>query len=125
MLRPCWSRTAAATSRGRCWARPSRRCINQLVTSILDAARAELLAARCCDLLEGGFSAAAYGRTQKRKGPTFVGPVSGGKPRAIDPIPTAPGGWGLRNPEPKGPGQRRISYLKWARRAVGGSGAEI
>jgi hypothetical protein len=22
------------------------------------------------------------------------------------PIPTAPGGWGLRNPEPKGPGQR-------------------
>src|SRR4051812_28465163 len=23
-----------------------------------------------------------------------------------DPILTAPGGWGLRNPEPKGPGQR-------------------
>src|SRR5438874_2227103 len=23
-----------------------------------------------------------------------------------DPIPTTPGGWGLRNPEPKGPGQR-------------------
>ena len=26
-----------------------------------------------------------------------------------DPILTAPGGWGLRNPEPKGPGQRRIT----------------
>ncbi len=22
------------------------------------------------------------------------------------PVPTTPGGWGLRNPEPKGPGQR-------------------
>ena len=26
------------------------------------------------------------------------------------PIPTAPGGWGLRNPEPKGPGQRRTIF---------------
>ena len=26
------------------------------------------------------------------------------------PILTTPGGWGLRNPEPKGPGQRRISF---------------
>src|SRR5215467_3702693 len=125
MPRLCWSRTAAATSRGGCWAQPSRRCINQLVTSILDAARAEPLAARCCDLLEGGFGAAACGHAQKRKGPTFVGPVSGDKPLAIDPIPTAPGGWGLRNPEPKGPGQRRITYLRWARQAVGGSGAVI
>jgi len=27
------------------------------------------------------------------------------KPRKIDPILTTPGGWGLRNPVPKGPGQ--------------------
>jgi len=26
------------------------------------------------------------------------------------PILTTPGGWGLRNPEPKGPGQRRIVF---------------
>src|SRR5215470_16623888 len=94
MPRPCWSRTAAATSRGGCWARHSRRCINQLVTSILDAARAEALAARCCDLLEGGFGAAACGHAQKRKGPTFVGPVSGDKPLCDRPDPDGPGGLG-------------------------------
>jgi hypothetical protein len=26
------------------------------------------------------------------------------------PILTTPGGWGLRNPEPKGPGQRRLFF---------------
>lgn len=31
-------------------------------------------------------------------------------PLRTGPIPTAPGGWGLRNPEPKGPGQRRIIF---------------
>jgi len=35
------------------------------------------------------------------------------------PIPTAPGGWGLRNPEPKGPGQRRIIFSQ-RRTAVAG-----
>jgi hypothetical protein len=32
------------------------------------------------------------------------------------PILTTPGGWGLRNPEPKGPGQRRtlLSQSSWA-----------
>jgi len=50
-------------------------------------------------------------RAQKQKGPTFVGPVFGiWLPLRTDPIPTAPGGWGLRNPEPKGPGQRRIIF---------------
>jgi hypothetical protein len=42
----------------------------------------------------------------KEKGPTFVGPVWGLTPLRTGPIPKAPGGWGLRNPEPKGPGQR-------------------
>ena len=31
-------------------------------------------------------------------------------PLRTGPIPTAPGGWGLRNPEPKGPGQRRAFF---------------
>jgi hypothetical protein len=35
------------------------------------------------------------------------------------PIPTAPGGWGLRNPELKGPGQRSDG-LSQSRRAVAG-----
>jgi len=34
------------------------------------------------------------------------------------PIPTTPGGWGLRNPEPKGPGQRRTVLSQFSR-AVG------
>jgi hypothetical protein len=34
-------------------------------------------------------------------------------PLRTGPIPKAPGGWGLRNPEPKGPGQR--SALLFAR----------
>src|SRR6202163_750048 len=37
----------------------------------------------------------------------------------IGPIPTAPGGWGLRNPELKGPGQRS-DCLSQSRRAVAG-----
>jgi hypothetical protein len=49
---------------------------------------------------------------KKEKGPTFVGPVRGLAPLRTGPIPTAPGGWGLRNPEPKGPGQRRIFFLQ-------------
>jgi len=44
---------------------------------------------------------------EKQKGPTLVGPVW--RLPASGPIPTIPGGWGLRNPEPKGPGQRSIS----------------
>src|SRR5258705_461205 len=35
------------------------------------------------------------------------------------PILTTPGGWGLRNPEPKGPGQRRL-FLSQCRTAGGG-----
>src|SRR5215468_4653246 len=37
-----------------------------------------------------------------KKGPTRVGPSF----VRTGPILTTPGGWGLRNPEPKGPGQR-------------------
>jgi hypothetical protein len=37
---------------------------------------------------------------------------------AIGPIPTIPGGWGLRNPKPKGPGQRS-NFLSQPRRASG------
>jgi len=35
------------------------------------------------------------------------------------PILTTPGGWGLRNPEPKGPGQRRL-FFSQCRTAVAG-----
>src|SRR6202158_4526748 len=35
------------------------------------------------------------------------------------PIPTTPGGWGLRNPEPKGPGQLAILYSQSSRAAAG------
>src|ERR1700730_13388727 len=38
---------------------------------------------------------------------------------ATGPILTTPGGWGLRNPEPKGPGQRRF-LLSQSSRAVAG-----
>src|SRR3954470_14934499 len=48
---------------------------------------------------------------QKEKGPTHVGPVMGLTPLRTGPIPKAPGGWGLRNPEPKGPGQRSDRFL--------------
>ena len=41
---------------------------------------------------------------------------------AYRPIPTAPGGWGLRNPEPKGPGQRRYFFSQPRGQAVGGDG---
>ena len=42
------------------------------------------------------------------------------------PIPTAPGGWGLRNPEPKGPGQRS-GYLFAIQRgqSLDGNGAAL
>ena len=33
---------------------------------------------------------------------------------ATGPIPTAPGGWGLRNPEPKGPGQRSDFFSQFS-----------
>lgn len=38
---------------------------------------------------------------------------------ATDPILTAPGGWGLRNPEPKGPGQRKVFFSQFSRAAAG------
>jgi hypothetical protein len=38
---------------------------------------------------------------------------------ATGPIPTTPGGWGLRNPEPKGPGQRR-NFFSQSEGAVDG-----
>ena len=47
---------------------------------------------------------------KKEKDQLSLAQSRGVKPPAIDPIPTAPGGWGLRNPEPKGPGQRRITF---------------
>lgn len=31
--------------------------------------------------------------------------------RELDPILTTPGGWGLRNPVPKGPGQRSFPFI--------------
>jgi hypothetical protein len=31
--------------------------------------------------------------------------------RELDPILTTPGGWGLRNPVPKGPGQRSFVFI--------------
>src|SRR5271156_3503533 len=55
---------------------------------------------------------------EKEKGPTRVGPVTD-QYSASDPIPTTPGGWGLRNPASKGPGQRR-NYFSQASRARGG-----
>ena len=45
---------------------------------------------------------------KKKKDQLALAQFSGLLPLRTDPIPTAPGGWGLRNPEPKGPGQRRI-----------------
>jgi hypothetical protein len=46
---------------------------------------------------------------RKRKWTNFRWPSIGIElPLRTGPIPTAPGGWGLRNPEPKGPGQRSI-----------------
>lgn len=38
---------------------------------------------------------------------------------ALGPIPTTPGGWGLRNPESKGPGQRSSFFSQFSR-AFGG-----
>jgi hypothetical protein len=38
---------------------------------------------------------------------------------ATDPILTAPGGWGLRNPEPKGPGQRKVFFSQFSRAVAG------
>ena len=58
----------------------------------------------------------------KKKGPTLVGPVWGFSPLRTGPIPTAPGGWGLRNPEPKGPGQRSDCFFA---RQRGGRLAEV
>src|SRR5258708_31735151 len=55
----------------------------------------------------------------KEKGPTFVGPECGDKLPATGPIPPTPGGWGLRNPEPKGPGLRS-TFLSQFTRAVDG-----
>jgi hypothetical protein len=63
-------------------------------------------------------------KPQNEKGPTFVGP-RWGIVYAIGPIPTIPGGWGLRNPEPKGPGQRTLLYRNLGGQAVGGSGAVL
>src|SRR5258708_30281426 len=54
-----------------------------------------------------------------KKGPTHVGPGWGQTILRTGPIPTAPGGWGLRNPGPKGPGQRS-DCLSQSRRAVAG-----
>jgi len=35
------------------------------------------------------------------------------------PILTTPGGWGLRNPEPKGPGQRKGTFSQFSRAGAG------
>src|SRR5262249_47552312 len=113
MLRPCWSRMAAATSRGRCWARPSRRCINQLVTSILDVAGAKPLAARHCDLLEGGFSAAAYGHTPKKEKDQLSLAQSRGINPCDRPDPDGPGGLGAEESgtERTGSTQNHLSQM--------------
>jgi len=47
---------------------------------------------------------------KKEKDQLSLAQYRGETPLRTDPIPTAPGGWGLRNPEPKGPGQRRIFF---------------
>ena len=57
---------------------------------------------------------------QNKKGPTCVGP-GWGFGCCVGPIPTASGGWGLRNPKPKEPGQRSDDVLasragvRWAK----------
>jgi hypothetical protein len=38
---------------------------------------------------------------------------------ALGPIPTIPGGWGLRNPKPKGPGQRSAFFSQFRRAGEG------
>ena len=108
---PRWSmsRTAAATSPARCSARPSRRC-TEFRRSQLAWMRSAIATRSACSIDAGSRWHAEIdaSRPTNEKGPTFVGPVSGLTLLRTGPIPTAPGGWGLRNPEPKGPGQRRI-----------------
>src|SRR5260370_39687083 len=58
-------------------------------------------------------------KNPKRKRTNFRWPSMGINYLRTGPIPTTPGGWGLRNPEPKGPGQRRILFSQ-SRRAVAG-----
>jgi len=52
----------------------------------------------------------------KEKGPTWRWPPD---LAALGPIPTIPGGWGLRNPKPKGPGQRSAFFSQFRRAGEG------
>src|ERR1700757_693277 len=54
------------------------------------------------EIVVRGQGVSAETSRHNKKGPTRVGPAF----MRTGPILTTPGGWGLRNPEPKGPGQR-------------------
>lgn len=59
------------------------------------------------------FGLPAWARTKKR-GQLALAQIDNGikgAAKKLDPIPSAPGGWGLRKPVPKGPGQRSASLF--------------
>src|SRR5882757_2294 len=58
-------------------------------------------------------------RTHKKKKDQLSLAQYGDKLLRTGPILTAPGGWGLRNPEPKGPGQRSIPFSQSSRAVAG------
>src|SRR5690349_10159924 len=128
MPRPCWSRTATATSRGRCWARLSPRCINQLVNSIRRGGCGPLVREHLSCV--GGFSVPSWRlsgprmRPPKKKKDQLSLAQSRGLAPCDRPDPDGPGGLGAEESgtERTGSTQNHLSQVgtaggwrKWGR----------